>query len=264
MAVTDWSSSTCTQLDLDLIEEYLRENLGEVLKAEEGPPSTNRGTEHHVNLRESTWLGQVDSEWTFSPFPQWTKEEQLTRASGVGIEGMSPVDTRNQYQRWDQPDCLVPLTRSTSLGSLLSCSSSSNSDSESQSASLGWDGASASPCVDPVCGSPPHAPMAGRKKERLFQFLYEMLQDPGMRNCIWWVHSDDGTFQFSSQNKELLACLWGWRKGNRKTMTYQKMARALRNYTRTGKICKVKKKLTYQFDRDTLSSLGHSVPSAPL
>ncbi|XP_023655399.1 uncharacterized protein [Paramormyrops kingsleyae] len=261
MAVTDRTSPTCTQLDLDLIEEYLRENQGEVLKAEEEPPSTSRGTEDHLNLRESAWLGQVNFEWTFSPIPQWTKEEQLV--SGVSIEGMSPVDTRNQYQRRDLPDC-VPLTRSTSLGSLLSCSSSSNSDSESQSASLGWDGASASPCADPVCGSPPHAPMAGRKKERLFQFLYEMLQDPGMRNCIWWVHSEDGTFQFSSQNKELLAYLWGWRKGNRKTMTYQKMARALRNYAHTGKICKVKRKLTYRFDKDTLSSLGHSIQSSPL
>lgn len=82
-----------------------------------------------------------------------------------------------------------------------------------------------------------------------------MLQNPEMRSCIWWVQSGSGTFQFSSQNKERLAEMWGRRKGNRKTMTYQKMARALRNYSRTGEICKVKRKLTYKFTEDTLRGL---------
>ncbi|CAG07361.1 unnamed protein product, partial [Tetraodon nigroviridis] len=95
----------------------------------------------------------------------------------------------------------------------------------------------------------------GKRKERLFQFLFEMLQTPSMRSCIWWVQSSTGTFQFSSQNKEHLAQLWGRRKGNRKTMTYQKMARALRNYSRTGEIQKVKRKLTYRFDEKTLKGL---------
>lgn len=95
----------------------------------------------------------------------------------------------------------------------------------------------------------------GKRKERLYQFLFEMLQTPSMRSCIWWVHSSTGTFQFSSQNKELLAQLWGRRKGNRKPMTYQKMARALRNYSRTGEIQKVKRKLTYQFNEKTLRGL---------
>uniref|UniRef100_A0AAY4CNF9 Transcription factor Spi-C n=1 Tax=Denticeps clupeoides TaxID=299321 RepID=A0AAY4CNF9_9TELE len=93
--------------------------------------------------------------------------------------------------------------------------------------------------------------LPGKRKQRLFQFLYEMLQNPEMRSCIWWVQSTSGTFQFSSQNKEQLAQMWGRRKGNRKTMTYQKMARALRNYSRTGEICKVKRKLTYQFNEVT-------------
>uniref|UniRef100_A0A3P9DPK4 Transcription factor Spi-C n=1 Tax=Maylandia zebra TaxID=106582 RepID=A0A3P9DPK4_9CICH len=93
------------------------------------------------------------------------------------------------------------------------------------------------------------------QKERLFQFLFEMLQTPSMRSCIWWVQSSSGTFQFSSQNKESLAQLWGRRKGNRKPMTYQKMARALRNYSRTGEIHKVKRKLTYRFDEKTLKCL---------
>ncbi|XP_072340906.1 transcription factor Spi-C-like [Scyliorhinus torazame] len=94
-----------------------------------------------------------------------------------------------------------------------------------------------------------------KRKVRLFQFLFEMLEDPGMRHCIWWIQPFRGLFQFSSQNKEKLAEIWGRRKGNRKTMTYQKMARALRNYSRTGEITKVKRKLTYQFNQQVINRL---------
>ncbi|XP_072281510.1 transcription factor Spi-B isoform X2 [Pyxicephalus adspersus] len=87
-----------------------------------------------------------------------------------------------------------------------------------------------------------------RKKVRLYKFLLELLQNGDMRDCIWWLDRERGTFQFSSKHKELLAHRWGQQKGNRKKMTYQKMARALRNYGKTGEIRKVKKKLTYQFD----------------
>lgn len=38
------------------------------------------------------------------------------------------------------------------------------------------------------------------------------------------------------------------RRATAKRMTYQKLARALRNYAKTGEIRKVKRKLTYQFD----------------
>ncbi|XP_055506889.1 transcription factor Spi-C-like [Leucoraja erinacea] len=94
-----------------------------------------------------------------------------------------------------------------------------------------------------------------KRRVRLFQFLFEMLEDPQMSNCIWWLQPLGGLFQFSSQNKEKLAEIWGRRKGNRKTMTYQKMARALRNYSRTGEITKVKMKLTYQFNQQIISRL---------
>ncbi|MBN3303681.1 SPIC factor, partial [Amia calva] len=93
------------------------------------------------------------------------------------------------------------------------------------------------------------------KKIRLFQFLFEMLEDPGMAHCISWVQPSCGIFQFSSQNKDKLAEMWGMRKGNKNTMTYQKMSRALRNYARTGEITKVKRKLTYQFSLIILKSL---------
>ncbi|XP_047431567.1 transcription factor Spi-B isoform X2 [Mugil cephalus] len=96
------------------------------------------------------------------------------------------------------------------------------------------------------------------RKVRLFHFLFEMLEDPNMAHCLAWVPAAAGVFRFSSRNKDQVAALWGQRKGNKRPMTYQKMSRALRNYARSGEIFKVKKKLTYQFSRDTLMSLQKS------
>ncbi|XP_071359138.1 transcription factor Spi-B [Trachinotus anak] len=93
------------------------------------------------------------------------------------------------------------------------------------------------------------------RKVRLFHFLFEMLEDPNMAHCVSWVPAATGVFRFSSRNKDQVAALWGQRKGNKRPMTYQKMSRALRNYARSGEIFKVKKKLTYQFSRDTLMLL---------
>ncbi|XP_075795435.1 transcription factor Spi-C isoform X2 [Pelodiscus sinensis] len=98
----------------------------------------------------------------------------------------------------------------------------------------------------------------GRKKLRLFEYLHESLCDPDMANCIQWVDKPHGVFQFVSKNKEKLAELWGERKGNRKVMTYQKMARALRNYGRTGEIIKIRRKLTYQFSAAVLQRFAPS------
>ncbi|XP_005450898.1 transcription factor PU.1a isoform X2 [Oreochromis niloticus] len=91
-----------------------------------------------------------------------------------------------------------------------------------------------------------------KKKIRLYQFLLDMLRNGDMSESIWWVDQDKGIFQFSTKHKEALASHWGIQKGNRKKMTYQKMARALRNYGKTGEIKKVKKKLTYQFSENVL------------
>ncbi|XP_042191588.1 transcription factor Spi-C isoform X2 [Callorhinchus milii] len=95
----------------------------------------------------------------------------------------------------------------------------------------------------------------GRKRLRLYEFLNESLHNSEMADCIQWVDRNNGVFQFISKNKEKLAELWGRRKGNRKTMTYQKMARALRNYSGTGEIVKIRRKLTYQFDAKVLQRL---------
>ncbi|XP_069384278.1 transcription factor PU.1a isoform X2 [Paralichthys olivaceus] len=94
-----------------------------------------------------------------------------------------------------------------------------------------------------------------KKKIRLYQFLLDLLRNGEMNDSIWWVDQDKGIFQFSTKHKEALASHWGLQKGNRKKMTYQKMARALRNYGKTGEIKKVKKKLTYQFSEEVLRNL---------
>ncbi|KAM9493361.1 transcription factor PU.1b isoform 1-T1 [Clarias gariepinus] len=91
-----------------------------------------------------------------------------------------------------------------------------------------------------------------KKKIRLYQFLLDLLRNGDMKDSIWWVDKEKGTFQFSSKHKEVLAHRWGVQKGNRKKMTYQKMARALRNYGKTGEVRKIKKKLTYQFSGEVL------------
>uniref|UniRef100_A0A3Q3WPH8 ETS domain-containing protein n=1 Tax=Mola mola TaxID=94237 RepID=A0A3Q3WPH8_MOLML len=93
-----------------------------------------------------------------------------------------------------------------------------------------------------------------KRKPRLYQFLLDLLRKGDMNDSIWWVDQDKGIFQFSTKLKEVLANRWGVQKGNRKKMTYQKMARALRNYGKTGEIRKVKKKLTYQFSEEVLRS----------
>ena len=41
-------------------------------------------------------------------------------------------------------------------------------------------------------------------------------------------------------------------------MTYQKMARALKNYGRTGEVIKIRRKLTYQFSEVILQRLSPS------
>ncbi|KAG7496930.1 transcription factor Spi-C-like [Solea senegalensis] len=111
---------------------------------------------------------------------------------------------------------------------------------------------------------PPQRSSKGRKKLRLYEYLHEALNDPNMGDSIQWTDSGSGTFHFISKNKEKLAECWGQRKGNRKTMTYQKMARALRNYSRTGEIIKVRRKLTYQFNPDILHKLGSTQVSLHL
>ncbi|KAB0398057.1 hypothetical protein E2I00_017729, partial [Balaenoptera physalus] len=84
---------------------------------------------------------------------------------------------------------------------------------------------------------------------------------PGQGEADWvpaWALTTSGRRQQEEDppHKEALAHRWGIQKGNRKKMTYQKMARALRNYGKTGEVKKVKKKLTYQFSGEVLGRGG--------
>ncbi|XP_053339201.1 transcription factor PU.1 isoform X1 [Clarias gariepinus] len=209
------------RMDLDVIDEYLKEQTRQNIQT--------RTEEERLNP-ENIW-SEFAYEWQYggTAVTENTCCEQRSQQQQVWMNLPS-------YNKWGGDCRFDPLP----------CS-----DTDSHCSSSGSQEFPPSP--------PSHSHTsslsAGKRKERLFQFLYEMLQTPQMRSCIWWVQSSNGTFQFSSQNKEKLAEMWGKRKGNRKTMTYQKMARALRNYSRTGEICKVKRKLTYQFNERTLRGL---------
>ncbi|XP_070695984.1 transcription factor Spi-B isoform X1 [Pempheris klunzingeri] len=244
-----WSGgvpSSCPEVDLEVIEEYLQEHSLEVQPTHmpSSPPTsvgqqTHTHSHHSTRIIENSWSGQYPYEWhcdSHTPNEEYEDQAQPPAWS-------SPHDNQ-----WDH------IAYSYKAPAYI--------DSDSQSSGSQYQEYQDSPSPSSDRGgrkdrdSLPLVPLsAGKRKERLFQFLFEMLQTPSMRSCIWWVQSSAGTFQFSSQNKERLAQLWGRRKGNRKTMTYQKMARALRNYSRTGEIQKVKRKLTYRFDEKTLKGL---------
>ncbi|XP_042348346.1 transcription factor Spi-B [Plectropomus leopardus] len=241
-----WSGvapSSCPEVDLEVIEEYLQEHSLEVQPAHTpASPPTAVGQHAHFHqgtrIIENSWSGQHPYEWhCCSHTPKEEYEEQALPPAWP-----SPHD--NQWDHVAYSYKVPAYIDSDSLSSSSQCQEYQDSPSPSSDSGGMREG-----------DSLPLVPLLGKRKERLFQFLFEMLQTPSMRSCIWWVQSSSGTFQFSSQNKERLAQLWGRRKGNRKTMTYQKMARALRNYNRTGEIQKVKRKLTYRFDEKTLRGL---------
>ncbi|XP_020490742.1 transcription factor Spi-B [Labrus bergylta] len=238
-----WSGgapSSCSEVDLEVIEEYLQEHSQEVQRVHTAasPQNTMGQPTHsypHQGLRiiENSWSGQHPYEWDCgSHTPNEEYEDRV----------LAPVWTSPHENQWVYSYEVPAYIDSDSQSSCSQYQDYQDSSSPSSDRGARKDSMNL-------------APLSGKRKERLFQFLFEMLQTPSMRSCIWWVQSSAGTFQFSSQNKERLAQLWGRRKGNRKPMTYQKMARALRNYSRTGEIQKVKKKLTYRFDDKTLRGL---------
>ncbi|MBN3322743.1 SPIB factor, partial [Atractosteus spatula] len=105
----------------------------------------------------------------------------------------------------------------------------------------------------PVREGPAAPALSSQRRCRLYQFLLHVLLSGAMPQCVWWLDRAQGVFQFSSLHKEALAQRWGRHKGNRSLMSYQKMARALRGYRKTGEIRKVRRKLTYQFSASVLS-----------
>ncbi|XP_054647683.1 transcription factor PU.1 [Dunckerocampus dactyliophorus] len=231
--------SSYPEVDLEVIEEYLQEHSLDVQPVHTCTSLlTNEmqhvHSQHSTRIIENNWSGEYAYEWHCGAHTP-NKEYEPQAAPPAWL-----CPPQNQWNRVAYPTCV-------------------DSDSQSSSSQYQEYHDATSPPSDSEDRQNKDslliAPMSGKRKERLFQFLFEMLQTPLMRSCIWWVQSSSGTFQFSSQNKEHLAAIWGRRKGNRKTMTYQKMARALRNYSRTGEIQKVKRKLTYRFDEKTLRGL---------
>ncbi|KAF4077908.1 hypothetical protein AMELA_G00193390 [Ameiurus melas] len=230
-------------MDLDVIDEYLKEQTRQNIQTR---------TEEERLIAENSWSGRFAYEWQYggTVLTENTGCEQQSQQQQVWMNLPSYNEWGGEC-RFDPPPCSDTDSHSSSSGyqEFRLTRTTSHLSSIHKYIITGQN----IYALSTVLGQP------GKRKERLFQFLYEMLQTPHMRSCIWWVQSANGTFQFSSQNKEKLAEMWGKRKGNRKTMTYQKMARALRNYSRTGEICKVKRKLTYQFNERTLRGLQSNV-----
>ncbi|XP_033912376.3 uncharacterized protein LOC117434002 isoform X1 [Acipenser ruthenus] len=233
------NSFAVADMDLDVIEEYLNEQRSTSAHLAEVQPEPGDccWNEEETRIIENSWSGRFPYEWHLYSTLSNPSSEYCGQAQAPAWHSTASVEWGHCQSGYE----VCP---------------SSDSDSQSMiSASNDND----IPTLDRRAKKNPSSPQLtspiGKKKERLFQFLYEMLQTPEMRPCVWWVQSHSGRFQFSSQNKEKLAEMWGRRKGNRKTMTYQKMARALRNYSRTGEISKVKRKLTYQFSDFILSRL---------
>ncbi|XP_068183560.1 uncharacterized protein [Antennarius striatus] len=273
---TTAAPSSCPEVDLEVIEEYLQEHSLEV-QSTHAPllPPTTAGQQTHAHqgtkITVNSWLGQYPYEWHCGSH---TPNEEY------GDRDMSSTWASSHDNQWDcvtysyEEPVYIDSDSQSSGSQYLEYQDSpsplsdrgTGTDRDSRPlAPLSGPHTNAHTCLILACIHTPishhhlifrlTSSFAGKRKERLFQFLFEMLQTPSMRSCIWWVQSSAGTFQFSSQNKEHLAQLWGRRKGNRKTMTYQKMARALRNYSRTGEIQKVKRKLTYRFNEKTLRGL---------
>ncbi|XP_070581403.1 uncharacterized protein [Ptychodera flava] len=93
-------------------------------------------------------------------------------------------------------------------------------------------------------------PLAGRKrkeKKLLWKFLLRHLNGGECSKCVQWTDQSQGLFRFVSAEKEEIARQWGVEKGHKNVMTYQKMARALRNYTKSQIMEKCPGKLQYKF-----------------
>ncbi|XP_013859543.1 transcription factor Spi-B [Austrofundulus limnaeus] len=182
---------------------------------------------------------------------------QNTAENGVPVHERSVSVNQTRVQPWN---CLElsdskPAFQTCLAHSVQSASGQNTTATLSEHGSLPNFVSTRQSAKHPATVAGRACPVPAGRKLRLFHFLFEMLEDPSMAHCLSWVPAAAGVFRFSSRNKDQVAALWGQRKGNKRPMTYQKMSRALRNYARTGHIFKVKKKLTYQFGRETLMSL---------
>ncbi|CAM4690606.1 unnamed protein product [Lepidochelys olivacea] len=197
-------------------------------------------------------LQNVQVSYTHGPYPQ------LSLEAVYSLEGALPAQSHLPLDDYSAQPC-APYGPCPPSGTLASPPVSEDEEFPLESPALEVSDSDSDENLSPE-GSPGYE-AGSRRKLRLYQFLLDLLQRGAMRECVWWVEREAGVFQFSSKHKELLAHRWGQQKGNRKAMTYQKMARALRNYGKTGEVRKVKKKLTYQFGQALLGLPGAQAPS---
>ncbi|CAF1305569.1 unnamed protein product [Rotaria magnacalcarata] len=79
------------------------------------------------------------------------------------------------------------------------------------------------------------------------EFLYHLLEHPCYASYLTWLNRNEGLFKI--HDPERVAKLWS-RVKNRRTngvMTYDKFARALRFYYKSGSMIKTHKKHTFRF-----------------
>ncbi|XP_036440089.1 transcription factor PU.1b isoform X1 [Colossoma macropomum] len=218
--------------------------------------------------------GQSDHTWEYNPHPIHSGDfENLPESHFTELQSVPQVHPSSVHQRFSEiesshfldpslpgPHLALSSPQMTYLPRPSVCYPHSVQPSPLLRSSDDDDPGSRSPplevsdeeCMRDHISSTTGVEHGNKKKIRLYQFLLDLLRNGDMKDSIWWVDREKGTFQFSSKHKEALAHRWGVQKGNRKKMTYQKMARALRNYGKTGEVKKIKKKLTYQFSGEVL------------
>ncbi|XP_077998799.1 uncharacterized protein LOC144451770 [Glandiceps talaboti] len=96
-----------------------------------------------------------------------------------------------------------------------------------------------------------------RKKKILWKFLMYHLHGGDLGYCMQWVDKTRGIFRFISKHKEVIAIQWGKQKGHKNTMTYQKMARALRDYTKKRVMERCRGKLHYKFSSEFIQKYNN-------
>lgn len=169
----------------------------------------------------------------------------------------------------------VPVARSDGSEYLASCAYQSSTDynardrdsvvptkpfCENTSGSSGEYSTCSTPNKPSPLGAslPPPSNPTGSGQIQLWQFLLELLSDPGNSNCIAW-EGNNGEFKLVDPDE--VARRWGERK-NKPNMNYDKLSRALRYYYDKNIMTKIHgKRYAYKFDFQGLAQLNQPITS---
>lgn len=168
-------------------------------------------------------------------------------------DAVSPFNQGFAGQRFDDPQYHQPYVWNTSEDNRGYCTQTNSGGSEcsSDSSSSDDDDDYVPNAANRNRGRPSKQKPNTIKRRHpiLYKFILEYLNDPSTRGYVEWVDKSEGLFKFNSRRKDKFAELWSRAKGKKQPMTYQNMARALRNYTRESKkiMERVPKKLHYKF-----------------